>query len=86
MLGGTGDSVELKRTWRKGFCNGGAFTKYLLGSLNRETQRMNSMQMFQMVSLSGEAQSQDQTVQTCLSISVHLIVDLLSSTFFLLFL
>lgn len=52
MLGGTGDSVELKRTWRKGFCNRGVFTKYLLGSLNRETQRMNSMQMFQMVSLS----------------------------------
>lgn len=38
------------------------------------------------LSLSGEAQCQEQTVQTCLSISVHLIVDLLSSTFFLLFL
>lgn len=45
MLGGTGDSVELKRTWRKDFGNSGVFTKYLLGSLNRETQRMNSMQM-----------------------------------------
>jgi hypothetical protein len=43
MLGGAGGPVELKRTWRKGFCRG-LRTRYLLGSLN-ETQRMNSMQM-----------------------------------------
>lgn len=40
--------------------------------------------MFPNGSLSlAKLKSQEQTVQTCLSISVHLIVDLLSSTFFL---